>query len=68
LTIINCAADISLLCPASLVHVAYLTVLMRSALLKPNSITLADSELVRSWFESDSVMEFGFYYFSFIFE
>jgi len=33
--------------------------------LKPNSITLAGSELVRSelvrsWFESDSVMEFGF--------
>jgi len=29
-------------------------------LLKPNSIMLAGSELVRSWFESDSVMEFGF--------
>jgi len=28
--------------------------------LKPNSITLAGSELVRSWFELDSVMEFGF--------
>ena len=28
--------------------------------LKPNSITLAGSELVRSWFEPDSVMEFGF--------
>ena len=31
------------------------------ACIKPNSITLAGSELVRSWFESDSVMEFGFY-------
>ena len=30
-------------------------------LLKPNSITLAGSKLVRSWFEPDSVMEFGFY-------
>ena len=30
--------------------------------LKPNSITLAGSELVRSWFELDIVMEFGFYY------
>jgi len=29
-------------------------------LLKPNSITLAGSKLVRS-FEPDSVMEFGFY-------
>jgi len=33
--------------------------------LKPNSITLAGSKLVRSWsltsFEPDSVMEFGFY-------
>ena len=29
--------------------------------LKPNSITLASSELVLSWFEPDSVMEFGFY-------
>jgi len=29
--------------------------------LKPNSITLAGSELVRSWFETDSVMEFGFH-------
>jgi len=29
--------------------------------LKPNSITLVGSELVRSWFEPDSVMEFGFY-------
>ena len=29
--------------------------------LKPNSITLAGSELVRSRFEPDSVMEFGFY-------
>jgi len=28
--------------------------------LKPNSITLAGSELVGSWFESYSVMEFGF--------
>ena len=28
--------------------------------LKPNSITLVGSELVRSWFEPDSVMEFGF--------
>jgi len=27
---------------------------------KPNSITLAGSELVRSWFEPDSIMEFGF--------
>jgi len=31
-------------------------------LLKPSSITLAGSELVRSWFESDSVVEFGFYH------
>jgi len=31
------------------------------AKLKPNSITLAGLELVRSWFEPDSVMEFGFY-------
>jgi len=30
-------------------------------LLKPNSITLVGSELVRSWFEPDSAMEFGFY-------
>ena len=30
------------------------------ALLKPNSITLVGSELVRSWFEPDSVMEFDF--------
>ena len=29
--------------------------------LKPNSITLAGSELIRRWFEPDSVMEFGFY-------
>ena len=29
------------------------------ALLKPNSISLVGSELVRSWFEPDSVMEFG---------
>ena len=29
-------------------------------LLMPNSITLDGSELVRSWFEPDSVMEFGF--------
>jgi len=29
--------------------------------LKPNSITLAGSELVRRWFELDSVMELGFY-------
>jgi len=28
--------------------------------LKRNSITLVGSELVRSWFEPDSVMEFGF--------
>jgi len=28
--------------------------------LKPNSITLAGSELVLSWFEPDRVMEFGF--------
>jgi len=28
--------------------------------LKPNSITLVGSELVWSWFEPDSVMEFGF--------
>ena len=28
--------------------------------LKPTSITLAGWELVRSWFEPDSVMEFGF--------
>jgi len=27
---------------------------------KPNFITLAGSELVRIWFEPDSVMEFGF--------
>jgi len=27
---------------------------------KPNSITLVGSELVRSWFEPDSVIEFGF--------
>jgi len=27
---------------------------------KPHSITLAGSELIRSWFEPDSVMEFGF--------
>jgi len=27
---------------------------------RPNSITLSDSKLVRSWFETDSVMEFGF--------
>jgi len=27
---------------------------------KPNSITLSGSELVLSWFEPDSVMEFGF--------
>ena len=33
---------------------------VRVARLKPNSITLAASELVRSWFEPDSVMEFGF--------
>jgi len=31
-----------------------------SVLLKPNSITLAGSEVVRSWFESVGVMEFGF--------
>ena len=30
------------------------------ALLKPNSISLVGSELVRSWFEPDSVMEFDF--------
>jgi len=30
-------------------------------LLKPNSITLAGLEPVRSWFEPDSVMKFGFY-------
>jgi len=30
--------------------------------LKPNSITLSGSKLVRSWFEPDSVMEFGFYH------
>ena len=30
------------------------------AALKPNSITLAGSELVRRWFELDGVMEFGF--------
>ena len=29
--------------------------------LKPNSITLVGSEMVRSWFEPDSEMEFGFY-------
>ena len=29
--------------------------------LKPNSITLAGSELVRSWLEPDNVTEFGFY-------
>jgi len=29
-------------------------------LLNPNSITLSGSKLVRSWFEPDSVMEFGF--------
>jgi len=28
--------------------------------LKPNSITLAGSEMARSWFEPDNVMEFGF--------
>jgi len=28
--------------------------------IKPNSITLAGSQLVRSWFEPASVMEFGF--------
>jgi len=30
-------------------------------LLKPNSITLGDSKLVRTSFEPASVMEFGFY-------
>jgi len=30
-------------------------------MLKPNSITLVGSELVRSWFEPDSVINFGFY-------
>ena len=30
-------------------------------MLKPNYITLAGSELARSWFDLDSVMEFGFY-------
>jgi len=33
---------------------------MKVGMPKPNSITLAGSELVRSWFEPDSVMEFGF--------
>jgi len=27
---------------------------------KPNSITLAGSDIVRGWFDADSVMEFGF--------
>jgi len=31
----------------------------QSVQIKPNSITLAGSELVRSWFEPDSVMEIG---------
>jgi len=33
-----------------------------AASLKPHSITLAGSELVRRWFEPASVMEFGFYW------
>ena len=32
----------------------------RSLVWKPNSITLVGSGLVRSWFEADCVMEFGF--------
>jgi len=42
----------------------YLGLCRCGLLLKPNSITLAGSKLVRSWsptsFEPDSVMEFGF--------
>jgi len=38
----------------------FLKISQHLAKLKPNSITLSGS-LVRSWFEPDSVMEFGFY-------
>jgi len=34
--------------------------LLTAVTLKPNSITLVGSEMVRSWFEPDSVIEFGF--------
>jgi len=48
-------SDLSLQWSCSIKHV------FKCTPIKPNSITLAGSELVRSWLESDSVMAFGLY-------